>query len=250
MDCSRVNNTNVSQGQMGIALLKNPNENASKLILYKTKDNILSTLQMTKAITIFWKPPYLQYHDSQNGFWSLLFANDMDSSDLFAKLQEFCTIDRANVVATEANAKTKPDLPSKTMKSVEPQTVKKAAKTDAPDDVIHRVARIGHQLPIVKPSADDDSDSTFQSDTEKTPSIPPIKSAFNRPDDKAISSMYLPPKPANISVAFQPSTWSSSSTFDLNSFAAENRMQNTEVRMNLSKLDTKLDKVLDNVERK
>lgn len=247
-----MNDSNTSVGQLGLALLQNPIENASKLILYKTKDQILSTFLLGPTAKVFWKPPYLQYHDDLNGFWSLFFTHDSDCTDFFAKLEQVCEIDRADTVKSKYVEPQKTEIEKMEVVSSKMSTGKsdEVDSTNSPtpktkSDVVHRVAKIGHQLPKIKPvTADDDSDSTLPSDTERLPA----KSVYHMPERVATS--HLPPKPANFSVALQPSFWPSSSTFDLNSFATENRMQNTEVRMNLTKLDSKIDRVLDNIERK
>lgn len=267
-----MNDANTSLGQLGLALLKNSDDDMSKLILYKTKEQILSTLLLTKSSQVYWKPPYLQYHDDSNIFWSLLFGCDDDSNEFFAKLEEACTIDRAltHTVKLDANetAEKEAEKESEVQNKVSDTDEQKSKNNDEVDgaislpkakaksDVVYRVAKIGHQLPKMNPVADEDSDSTsYPSDTEKIPSMLPIKSLYNITEKPApIGPTQIPPKPANISVALQPSFWSqpsssSSSTLDLNTFAAENRIQHTEVRMNLSKLDSKLDRVLDNIER-
>lgn len=263
----RVDDANTSLGQLGLALLKNSADDMSKLILYKTKEQILSTLLLTRSSQVYWKPPYLQYHDDSNIFWSLLFGCDDDSNEFFAKLEEACTIDRGLLKphaneTTEKEREKELDAQNKVsdtdeLKSKNNDKVDGAIslpKVNAKSDVVYRVAKIGHQLPRMKPVADEDSDSTsYPSDTEKIPSMLPIKSLYNiseKPAPKAPTQ--IPPKSANISVALQPSFWSqpsSSSTFDLNTFAAENRIQHTEVRMNISKLDSKVDRILDNIER-
>lgn len=267
MNYFRLNDSNTSLGQLGLALLKNPAKGASKLILYRTKEQILSTLQLTDSVRVLWKPPYLQYHDDSNGFWSLLFTSDSDTTAFFAKLEEVCTIDRANaktvdinVFETEAIA-SKPTESTNSTKTVVPTTSEVIKSSDDVDSstksaVVNRVAKIGHQLPNFKLPIEDDSDSTQHSDTEKVPFQHTSKSIILQDAIGSFASSSfahgtrLPPKPANISVALQPSIWSNPSSIDLSSFASENRMQNTEVRMNLSKLDSKLDRVLENIERK
>lgn len=238
--------------------MNNPNEDASKLILYKTKDQILSTLLLSNSSKVYWKPPYLQFHDDLNGFWSLLFSNDADCNEFITKLKKVCAIDCGDTPKSETNAtvETPPmnlEIPAK-LSEPKHSANDKIDETDTTNsstgktksDVVYRVAKIGHQLPKIKPIPDDDSDdSTLPSDVENVPSMQSHKSVYNNP----LASTHLPPKPANISVALQSPFWSSSS-FDLNTFAAENRIQNTEFRMNISNLDSKLDRVLDNIERK
>lgn len=261
---NRVADANTSLGQLGLALLKNPTDGGAKLILYKTKDHILSSLQLTKATTVYWKPPYLQYHDSQQGFWSLFFTSDGDSTEFFAELGEVCTIDRtdastaSDINATEnSSAAESTNTLTETSKSDSDKIESDALKSKS--QVVHRVSKIGHQLPIMKPiNADDDNDSALVSDTERAQnSQPSTKSVHSVSSDRCVYPRFqIPPKPTNISLALQPSSiWPSfaspsASSFDLNAFASENRIQNTEVRMNLTKLDSKLDRVLDNVERK
>lgn len=245
-----MNGVNTAHGQLGFALLKNPSEDSSRLILYKTKEQILSTVELTKLSTVYWKPPYLQYHDATKEVWSLLFASNNDSADFLAKLKDVCSIDKSNETETEESNNKPVESASATTKLPEPTLDERKDKVDSGEavkvksDIVYRVAKIGHQLPKLKPPADDDSDSTLPSDTERVPNVQPAKVNY----DKSVASMHIPPKPANISVALQPSMWSS--TFDLNSFASENRIQHTEVRMNLSKIDSKIDRVIDNVERK
>lgn len=210
------------------------------------------------------------------GFWSMNFSNNADSEEFLAKLKPLCSLQREVITEPEEDLtkgkepekdneteKVSKAIPPKPSEEKEPandkvdgtETTDKSA-TKAKSDVVYRVAKIGHQLPKIRPAADDDSDSTIPSDVERVPSVQPLKFVHNKIPDKltALVPSHLPPKPANISVAFQPPFWqsssSSSSTFDLNAFAAENRIQNTEVRMNISKLDSKLDRVLDNIERK
>lgn len=247
----RVNDVNTSLGQLGFALLKNLTENTSKLILYKTKEQILSTLLLSKSSKVYWRPPYLQYHDDVNEFWSLLFGSDTDSNEFL------CCIDRDNIEKEkkiEATSSKLSEIVETPKDKVDGTDIIIPASAKAKSDVVYRVAKIGHQLPKINPVADDDSDSTLPSDTEKSSIMQSIKSINNIPgnlQEKPIDivSTQIPPKSANISVAVQPS-FLSSSTFDLNSLATENRIQHTEVRMNLSKLDTKLDRILDNIERK
>lgn len=275
---SRLNDANTSLGQLGLAILSNLADDTSKLILYKTKEQVLSTFLLQKSSKVYWKPPYFQYHDDMNGFWSLIFSSDADSNEFLAKLNGLCLVDRGentqpedgstNVKEEEEEKKdNKSDSATKMMetvitaKSIEPkkstndkvdgateQTDNLSAKTKS--DVVFRVAKIGHQLPKMHSVADDDSDSAHASDTDRVPSMTSLKSVHIPDKPISLAPSHLPPKPTNISVALQSQFWpSSSSTFDLNAFATENRIQNTEVRMNISKLDSKLDRVLDNIER-
>lgn len=241
---------NTSQGQLGLALLKNLIDDSTKLILYKTKDNVLSTLPLTKATTIYWKPPYLQYRDGQNNFWSILFTSDSDSMALRSALADVCTIDSSDVTKNETMSN-KAINDNSVISIVTPTEEIETDKNDEiikpKCDVVYRVAKIGHQLPRLKPATgtDDDNDSILSSDTDRIQSTNPIKATHNIPEK--ILSLHLPPKPTNISLSSP--IWSSYSNLDSISFAAENRIQNSEIRMNLSKLDTKLDRVLDNVDR-
>lgn len=225
----------------------------------------MSSLQLTKTTKVYWKPPYLQYHDTQQEFWSLFFTSDNDATEFFSELGEVCIIDRANAATPiDINATTHTAAMESTNTSTD--SIKSdAEKIDSIDaskvkpDVVYRVAKIGHQLPKMKATAKgDENNSTLATDTERIQNIQSSKiSAQVISGDRNIYPPFqIPSKPTNISVALQPTPiWPSlstptTSTFDLNAFASENRIQNTEVRMNLSKLDSKLDRVLDNVERK
>lgn len=212
------------------------------------------------ATKVYWKPPYLQYHDSQQGFWSLFFTDDKDSTEFFRELGEVCTIDRADSSAKCAPVAATAASNIQTAEAMKTD-IDKIDSTDAmkcKSDVVYRVSKIGHQLPKIKANAtDDESDLKAQVQTDHIANPKTATKPINAASDGVHPPLPHPPKPTNISsVALQPSPiWASlsspsASTFDLNTFAAESRIQNTEVRMNLTKLDSKLDRVLDNVERK
>lgn len=253
------NKQNECQGRLGFALLQHSTDStAAKLILYRTKTQILSTAQVVTDKSLTYKQDYLQYTDDSNVFWSLNFAASDEADVFLQELDKKCTVTRANTteIAPEA-IKIETELPEVATEivadaeSIEPIVDASMQKSN----IVLRMAKVGQALPMLSatgPPNENDTDSS-------------VSSIGGGGDDVSTSLVLtsLPShsisKPTNISVAVQPvpNYWHTPSataaavnysSTNLNNFISENRVQNAEVRMNISKLETKLERVLDNIE--
>lgn len=209
---------------------------------------MLSTLVLKKTGKLYWKPPYLQYHDDLSVFWSLLFANVDDFTALSEHFSDQCEVIQTpceQAVRTKSTDSQKPDECSNAhedseRKSVEPDqkasnhipSNDNADGTKSKSDILSRVVKVGHRMPLINRLENDVVDSVAPSEA--------MSQHLDKP--KALDEMTLnPPKSTSL-----PNTLAVSS--DFNAFTSECRLQNTELRINVSKLDSKLDRVIDGIE--
>lgn len=249
-------NQNECQGRLGFALLQQSNNSgAAKLILYRTKSQIMSSTELAVNKSLTFKQDYLQYTDDSNIFWSLNFTSTDEADVFLQELDQKCKVTRVNSTEIAAEAiKIETELSEAAAETDGETNDTNDTTTDASrkSNLVQRMAKVGQALPMLDATNNAnaiDTDSSFSScgggDSDNTTSL-------------ILSSVpsHSHPKPTNISVAVQPvpNYWHPSSaaanysSSNLNNFVSENRMQNTEVRMNLSKLDSKLDRVLDQIE--
>lgn len=225
---------------------------SSKLILYKTKDQLLSTLVLKESVKLYWKSPYLQYHDDLSVFWSLLFSSADDFDAFSEHLNDKCEIIRTpseeqaqtnfndtqitQVESISSNAGDASVEKASQEKLSEKQDKSNRNETISKSDVMSRVVKVGHRMPLMTPV-----NSTDLVDSKSMEVVPNKNSADCR--DKAIP--VEAPKNQLYSTSTSDTTSMSS---DHTMFTTEYRLQNTELRINLSKLDSKLDRVIDNIE--
>lgn len=254
---NRVDDSNVPQGQLGIALLTHSQIHSSKLILYKTKDQLLSTLVLKETGTLFWKSPYLQYHDDLSVFWSLLFANVDDFNELSKHLSGQCEV--IQTPSDEHSRSTTGDRQVTHEQNNEPANIgKKGSESEqntsnnvaseravsnggeeksSKSDILSRVVKVGHRIPLINPLDSDVVDS-------KSSEAPPH--AIPRHVGKPPTALNETPKSPSKSTTLPNTLPPDSSGF--NAFTSEYRLQGTELRINIAKLDTKLDRIIDNIE--
>lgn len=238
---------------MGFALLQQSNDpTAAKIILYRTKSQILSTalLPLLPQKSLTYKQDYLQYTDDATTFWSLHFASSDEANVFLQELEKRCALTRENATEIAAEAiKIETEL-SEAAAETDTDTASSRAGDDASkkSNIVMRMAKVGQALPMLnaasaQSNANDLNSSMSSNGTDDHHSSLVLSSAPALPLSK----------PANISVAVQPmpNYWQSSSSIastNLSNFVTENRVQNAEVRMNMSKLESKLDRVLDKIE--
>lgn len=248
----RIEDTNISQGQLGFALLTHSQIHSSKLILYKTKDQLLSTLLLKESVKLYWKSPYLQFHDDLNSFWSLHFSKEKDFNDFLDHLNGKCQIDRSDdsgnsneskdvEITKDEHSTQKPDV-AHDINDTELNENTDESDAAKKSDVVNRVAKIGHRIPMLNLAANAKNENEF-----KVQKNEPLSPTFNSSQLNRIPTQDLVSNAGSSMSTVSPVVVST--TFDLNSFATEYRMQSTEVRFNISKLDSKIDRVLDNIDR-
>lgn len=264
----RINKENISQGNIGIAVIKSTtDETLLRIILYRTKQNVLSTLNLNKSCNskVFIKQGYVQYQDDDQQFWSIRFDVDNDRTELLAAINKHClieydvieekTIDIPNVI-----------VPSTVEKPIQITGVDTTTKIDCSTTVaeqtkrslVTRMAKMGKQLPQVvrSPASTKDSSSPDESDTDVCkerykPALPkwkpevPTRIPHEMIPYSGITAAGPPMLATSTLISYNQNMMAE---HGVNAFLSENRIQNTEVRMNLSKLETKIEKVLDKID--
>ncbi|CRK94560.1 CLUMA_CG008061, isoform A [Clunio marinus] len=251
-----INNTNTVIGKLGFAILIS-DKSELKMILYKSKIDLLSTLIVKESNKIFQKGNFIQYLDEHQNFWSVLFENENDRDEAVRLLEERCTI-QMDEMEKSINAndivKVNESENNETENAKEDGgTSDKACETDPEEkqtkamkaSILTRMARMGKK--IVLPNKTSNSEMSDSSDPESSPKRRPNSSPVLQvaklnhgpiPHSTAQTVEFVKHSHGNNII----SAASSDSSLNLM------MMQNTEIRFNLSKLDSKLDKLCDKLE--
>jgi hypothetical protein len=270
-----INNQNTVIGKLGFAILISDKSQLLKIILYKSKIDLLSSLVLRSSNKIYVKGNFIQYLDAHSNFWSVLFENPNDRDEALRLLEERCTIEREPVDLTAsaeapAAAATAPvegedkDNENESQENAknDESTCDKAVETDPEDksnnkhmkaNILARMAKMGKRLVPSGSGSNKGSDVSDSSETESSPKHQPRKSTA--PSSPTLQVAKLQPAPQAHSIAqtveFKHHHGNShglisaaSSDTSLNLMM----MQNTEIRFNLSKLDSKLDRLCDKLE--
>lgn len=256
-----INNTNTVIGKLGFAILIS-DKSELKMILYKSKIDLLSTLILRESNKIFQKGNFIQYMDAHQNFWSVLFESESDRDEAVRLLEERCTI-QVDELEKSINANESKVSESETNENVESHangdvgsgTSDKACETDPEEkqtkvmkaNILSRMARMGKK--IVLPNKSSHSEMSDSSDPEASPKRKAV--TVNSSPVLQVAKLQQGPTahPTAHTVEFVKhshgnviSAASSDSSLNLM------MMQNTEIRFNLSKLDSKLDKLCDKLE--
>ena len=238
------------------------------MILYKSKIDLLSTLILRESNKIFQKGNFIQYLDAHQNFWSVLFESESDREEAVRLLEERCTIQKdemetsinSNEVKAVAVEKEKSEnLESQENANVEGDsgTSDKACETDPETkqtkqmkaNILSRMARMGKK--IVLPNKT--STSEMSGDSSDPESSPKRKANTVHGSPVSLQVAKLHHGPIAHSTA-QTVDFVKHSHGNIVSAASSDSslnlmmMQNTEIRFNLSKLDSKLDKLCDKLE--
>lgn len=261
-----INKENTIIGKLGFAILIS-DKNELKMILYKSKIDLLSTLILRESNKIFQKGNFIQYLDAHQNFWSVLFESDSDREEAVRLLEERCTIQKdemeksinaneAKAVESEKNENAENQEndkvevgdagTSKTDKACETDPETKQTK-QIKANILSRMARMGKKI-VLPNKASTSEASGDSSDPESSPKRKP-NTVHGSPVSLQVAKLHHGPiahstaqtvdfvKHGNV-----VSAASSDSSLNLM------MMQNTEIRFNLSKLDSKLDKLCDKLE--
>lgn len=261
-----INNKNTVIGKLGFAILIS-DKNELKMILYKSKIDLLSTLILRESNKIFQKGNFIQYLDAHQNFWSVLFESDSDREEAVRLLEERCTIQKdemetsisANENKAIENEKSENGENQENAKGedVEGGTSDKACETD-PEmkqtkqmkaNILSRMARMGKK--IVLPNKT--STSEMSGDSSDPDSSPKRKAntVHSSPVSLQVAKLHQGPiahSTANTVDFVKHSHGNIISAASSDSSLNLMMMQNTEIRFNLSKLDSKLDKLCDKLE--
>ncbi|XP_067637384.1 FK506-binding protein 15 [Eurosta solidaginis] len=260
----------VPVGKVGVALLQNV-EKDCRIIIYKAKLNVLSTCSLRADMPqVHRRNNYLQFYDDDFLCWSIYFDADANTEEFVAKLNELKievkTDDEQKTASQELTtdseyvADEKSELcKSRQLKIIEviekpPIIANKPTKSA----LITRMTKMGGQalpkLPPLPPHVQSSVDATDSSDTETIstrmalapthhkhqPTPRNSNRALAKPQVLPVSELSYVAQPAAAVGAFE-------SQF-MQMMLTENRTHNCELRMNVGKLESKVDKVLDKID--
>ncbi|XP_053669882.1 uncharacterized protein LOC128720248 [Anopheles nili] len=239
-----VDGDNLYLGKVGLAMLKSTN--GHRLLLYRTKTDVLGTVTLSRETKVFVKQDYIQFRtDDSSDFWSVLFESEPDRQAMLAVVEAWCCVEREPLVEEPMSEAEKDPEPSKQTRT----------------ELAARMARMGGQAmplperakapPIPMNAPGSDSSDTSDSKIETIPARP-----IRRPNVVSALNMQMVPLTgmvpnSNIPSSTLGSTQQGTSVVadvNFNLIMSENRMQNTEMRMNITKLESKLDRVLDRID--
>lgn len=186
---------------------------------------------LSKAIVFQANYPLLRFSDDTGICWSLGFAIMDDFNQVVDHLQQNCSV---TVEHTE-----------------DPKIENDKSETDSNishKDLMNRMAKIGQPLPMFTKGGGTVNDDIESSSTSKT-----SQSSFSELNSKTVPTAATRNKTKQAAfdrkISGDGESTDSTMTTIGNVAELEARIHNTELRMNLLKLDTKMDRVLDNIER-
>lgn len=218
-----------------------------RVILYRTKQDVLSTFTLANpASVIYIKSDYIQYHDDGTQFWSIRFVVDTDRFEFVDAVKSVCIIEEEMVKEVAVD---------KTDNSLANSIVESNQST-----LLNRMAKMGQKivpnnvLPL-KESSSESEDVAFDSPPLQRKHLVSSKWKPDVPSRSVNNNHQLQYPPNKSSPVLSASTLISYNPVhaigndpEIVSLFTENRFQNTEIRMCLSKLESKIERVLDKVD--
>lgn len=257
-----------SEGTFGIALIGIESTKAYEIIIYKDKQNIITRAKLAQTFHLTRNNIALSFYDESKQGLLIRFTGDTDLQEFASELEK-------------VGAKVIESIPTNTSKTNVEKPVKKDEHEEKDSEIhsdssgaaikaniLSRMAKMGQQIlpaSTIKNSVSDlsDSDSESSNKTQKTSrkSKRPIPDNFppkhpekpNTLQPGSVATLSVEPvQNNNTSVVpsknFMPhiQTYSaiSPSLDPFNILLSENRTQNTEIRMNLSQMSSKMDEIL------
>uniref|UniRef100_A0A1I8MGI0 WH1 domain-containing protein n=1 Tax=Musca domestica TaxID=7370 RepID=A0A1I8MGI0_MUSDO len=240
-------------GKVGLALTKNPDNDDYSLLLYKSKSQVLVTLNLPRnRQLLFRQQRYWQFYDTDKEYWSFSFDNPTDEEEFQDKLLR-CghTFKESETESTVEDKVSEENTSLKESSHVNlPDVPDKPCPADSKNALIQRMAKMGQPLPKL-------SSNALQTTTE-----------FSDSSDTEVIKMPLPPKPSiaprnkiatlknnqqiiSSTLAFNASNAYATNLMEsqyMQMLLSEQRTQGTELRMNVNKLENKIEKVLDKLD--
>lgn len=240
------------QGKVGMALIQNPDDSCN-IIMYKTRQHILATLKLLAGeILLYKQTKYWQFYDEATIYWSFSFDSREDEEDFKEKLKQNHIIYKVGEEKEMEQEKTLDlDIKFNEESFIKPEVLE--PPKDSKNSLLKRMAKMGKPLPTLtsygQQTTTEFSDS---SDTEviKTPlasggkpSIAPRsnKLAAIKTNQQLVSTMANPATTAVYPIQPLESQY-------MQMLLTEQRTQGSELRMNMNKLENKIEKVLDKLD--
>ncbi|XP_054730092.1 uncharacterized protein LOC129238891 [Anastrepha obliqua] len=249
-------------GKVGVALLQSV-KNEYRIIIYKAKLNVLTTCSLrTEMAQIHRQNNYLQFYDDDLRCWSIYFDVEANTEEFVAKLAEL------KIEVSEGEKNERYDVISETEitqnknlefhanKQIDAKGAEKpvvAATKPSKTSLITRMAKMGQQLPKLSaaPHLESSADATDSSDAEIVST--PIESTLLKHQSTTRNSnrMLAKTQPLPVSQINHYANSTVSSAFDspfMQMMLSENRTHSSELRMNINRLESKVEKVIDKID--
>ncbi|XP_044728770.1 putative leucine-rich repeat-containing protein DDB_G0290503 [Chrysoperla carnea] len=251
-----INNAYESLGKVGFALVEYPDTNQHNIIMYKDKNNHIFNIKVHNRIVFtIQEDKYLTLLDEQKRNWSILFESQMDLKEFYKKLE---TTD-AKIIQTDC--KEKKDTNAYQSKIVE-QPSKKDPKREIQEnseeeitsksktDILTRMAKVGqlvglpserqlHNTEVTDSESDCCDERIVATKTTKR------SNKVNEITDLVPSKHQYSNSPLHSECILVQQNQQINE--NLGTLLTENRSQNTEVQMNLLKIENKIDQLFGKV---
>ncbi|XP_023300586.2 epidermal growth factor receptor substrate 15 homolog [Lucilia cuprina] len=248
------------QGKVGLALIQNP-DNSCNIIMYKTKVNILATLQLSTQQDLLYKQnKYWQFYAEDSVYWSFSFDTLKDEDEFVYNIQtkgiNFKETQEDNKQLQEETNTT--EAQSINVEHDFNSFIPADATKESKNSLIKRMAKMGRPLPTL--SSTNQHTTTEYSDSSDTEVIKTPLTSTQKPGIPARSSKLTSIKSQQQMVtaiaAYNAAQATTSAVYPVNPLESqymqmlltEQRTQGSELRMNMNKLENKIEKVLDKLE--
>ncbi|XP_075155258.1 uncharacterized protein LOC142228652 [Haematobia irritans] len=240
------------QGKVGLALTSNVVDN---LILYKSKSLVLVTLILYKEKQVLFKQSnYWQFYDDQQRYWSFSFENSKDEEDFRNYIHQLGHCYKEN----EENFNQKLEK-----ENVDESITKSGSVEESELDVfqgpfndnptvtknalIKRMAKMGQPLPkLSNSSVQTTTEFSDSSDTEVINTPLPIKPTVV-PRNK-VTTLKTSHQVSNaFNMSYAPSHTAMEGQY-MQMLLTEQRTQGSELRMNVAKLENKIERLMDKLD--
>ncbi|EEZ98111.1 uncharacterized protein LOC103315102 [Tribolium castaneum] len=205
-------------GKYGLAVIGSTVQNSYEIILYKEKRNVIMRAKVSSSFEVnLKKDDFASFYDNIQENWLIKFNNNDDRMAVMNVIEKFgCVVNR---VVEKQDLKTE-----KTDEVVTPENKAKA-------DILSRIAKMGQSI---LPNKDLDTDNDSVESADSTVSTHQVSST-----SAVIKTSHQIQNVPNNFVMSQPMVYD-----PLNLLFAENRAQNSEVRLNLSQISDKLNQII------
>lgn len=274
------NNVYTSRGKIGFAIVKIQKTAIHNIVLYDSNKTTLSCTTVSNNLEITIKNnTYISYYDNLKKYWSIYGTKDeVDKiaehlSKLDVKIQYSSYTEQGPPEPAKVDTKTNTT-------SEQSEKIDKGSDTDSSINrktkasILNRMANMGHSvLPTRTVSVERTSDSSDTMETEIQPKHvrhKPVKSVMKKSNIENVTeaqlvrethqSTMVPKTEPVANIPFYPSSGSQlipiSSTniitgpnADFGMFMSEQRISNSELRINMNRITDKVDSVLDKINK-
>ncbi|KAH9633975.1 hypothetical protein HF086_001177 [Spodoptera exigua] len=274
------NNIYTSRGKLGFAIVKIQKTAIHNIVLYDSNKTTLSCTTVSSNLEITIKNnTYISYYDNLKKYWSVYGTKDEVNkiaehlSKLDVKIQYSSYTEQGPPEPTKLDIKT--DAASEQNEKID-----KGSDTDSSINrktkasILNRMANMGHSvLPTRTLSIERTSDSSDTMETETQPkpvrhkpvkSVPKKSNVDNATEAPLISETHqrtmVPKSDSMANIPFYPASGSqlipisstniiTGSNTDLTMFMSEQRISNSELRINMNRITDKVDSVIDKINK-